>query len=73
MRQAVCNGPAIQADGLTDHIEVRIGAYECDLRDAVARRILELMREDTSTARSMEEKAMRAQVRYDQERGAVPP
>ena len=41
--------------------------------DAVARRILELMREDTSTARSMEEKAMRAQVRYDQERGAVPP
>ncbi|WP_431262722.1 hypothetical protein ACQ859_21790 [Roseateles chitinivorans] len=41
--------------------------------DAVARRILELMREDTSTARSMEEKAMRAQLRYDQERGAVPP
>lgn len=41
--------------------------------DAVARRILELMREDTSTARSMEEKAMRAQVRYAQERGAVPP
>ncbi|WP_423594842.1 lipase secretion chaperone [Roseateles sp. MS654] len=41
--------------------------------DAVARRILELMREDTSTTRSMEEKAMRAQVRYDQERGAVPP
>lgn len=41
--------------------------------DAVARRILELMREDTSAARSMEEKAMRAQVRYDQERGAVPP
>lgn len=41
--------------------------------DAVARRILELMREDTSTARSMEEKAMRAQVRYDQERGAVQP
>ncbi|WP_431256549.1 hypothetical protein ACQ86G_17670 [Roseateles chitinivorans] len=41
--------------------------------DAVARRILELMREDTSTARSMEEKAMRAQIRYDQERGAVPP
>jgi|APAra7269096714_1048519.scaffolds.fasta_scaffold03290_13 hypothetical protein len=41
--------------------------------DAVARRILELMREDTSTARSMEEKAMRAQLRYDQERSAVPP
>ncbi|PIM52895.1 hypothetical protein CS062_12335 [Roseateles chitinivorans] len=41
--------------------------------DAVARRILELMREDTSTTRSMEEKAMRAQVRYDLERGAVPP
>ena len=41
--------------------------------DAVARRILELMRDDTSTARSMEEKAMLAQRRYDQERGAVQP
>lgn len=41
--------------------------------DATARRILELMREDTSTSRSMEEKAMQAQARYAQERGAVPP
>ncbi len=41
--------------------------------DAVSRRLLELMRDDTSTALSMQEKAMRAQARFDLERGAVRP
>jgi lipase chaperone LimK len=39
--------------------------------DAVARRLLELMRDETDTSLSMEQKAMRAQARYDLERGAV--
>ncbi|SEL40058.1 lipase chaperone protein [Roseateles sp. YR242] len=41
--------------------------------DAVARRLLELMREDTSTSISMAEKAVRAQARYDSERNRVQP
>jgi len=41
--------------------------------DAVARRLLELMREDTSTSLSMAEKAVRAQARYDSERNRVQP
>lgn len=41
--------------------------------EAVTRRLLQLMAEDRSTALSMEQKAMRAQLRYDQERGAAPP
>ncbi|UXH80764.1 lipase secretion chaperone [Roseateles amylovorans] len=41
--------------------------------DAVSRRLLELMRDDTSTALSMQEKAMRAQAKFDLERGAVRP
>jgi hypothetical protein len=39
--------------------------------DAVARRLLELMRDETDTSLNMEQKAMRAQARYDLERGAV--
>lgn len=41
--------------------------------DAVSRRLLELMAEDHSTTRSMAEKAMRAQARFDSERGGVKP
>lgn len=41
--------------------------------DAVARRLLELMREDTSTTLTMGEKAIRAQARYDSERNRVQP
>lgn len=41
--------------------------------DAVTRRLLELMRDEQSTLLSMEQKAMRAQARYDIERGAVRP
>lgn len=37
--------------------------------DAVTRRLLQLMQQETDTRLSMEERAMRAQVRYDQERG----
>jgi hypothetical protein len=40
--------------------------------EQVARRLLQLMAEDTSTTLSMEQKAMRAQQRFDQERRAVP-
>jgi len=39
--------------------------------DKVARRLLELMRDDTATHLSMQDKAVRAQARYDVERGAV--
>lgn len=41
--------------------------------DAVARRLLELMSTDPSTVLGMEEKAVRAQARFDVERGAVRP
>lgn len=37
--------------------------------DAVTRRLLQLMQQETDTRLSMEERAMRAQARYDQERG----
>lgn len=40
--------------------------------EAVARRLLQLMAEDQATNLSMEQKAQRAQLRYDRERGAVP-
>lgn len=36
--------------------------------DAITRRLLELMQQETDTRLSMEERAMRAQARYDQER-----
>lgn len=41
--------------------------------DRVTRRLLELMRDEKSTHLSIEEKAVRAQARYDIERGAVRP
>jgi hypothetical protein len=41
--------------------------------DAVTRRLLQLMQQETDTRLSMEERAMRAQVRYDQERAARGP
>lgn len=41
--------------------------------DAVARRLLELMSADASTVLGMEEKAVRAQARFDVERSAVRP
>jgi Proteobacterial lipase chaperone protein len=41
--------------------------------DAVAQRLLELMREDSSTTLTMAEKAVRAQARYDTERNRVQP
>ncbi|TXC66993.1 hypothetical protein FSC37_18165 [Piscinibacter aquaticus] len=41
--------------------------------DAVARRLLELMRDDAAATLSMEEKAVRALGRFDIERGAVRP
>lgn len=41
--------------------------------EAVTRRLLQLMQQETDTRLSMEEKAMRAQARYDQERGAGRP
>lgn len=40
--------------------------------EAVSRRLLQLMAEDKDTNLSMEQKAMRAQLQYDRERGAVP-
>jgi lipase chaperone LimK len=39
--------------------------------DAVARRLLQLMRDETDASLSMEQKAMRAQARYDLERGTA--
>lgn len=39
--------------------------------DAVARRLLELMRDETDPSLTMAQKAVRAQARYDLERGAV--
>ena len=39
--------------------------------EAVARRLLELMRDETDASLTMEQKAMRAQARYDLERGAA--
>lgn len=41
--------------------------------DAVTQRLLTLMRDERSTLLSMEQKAMRAQARFDVERGAVRP
>ncbi len=41
--------------------------------DAVSRRLLELMREDSSPNLSMSEKAVRAQARYDMERNGAQP
>ena len=41
--------------------------------DAITRRLLQLMQQETDTRLSMEERAMRAQVRYDQERAANGP
>lgn len=40
--------------------------------EAVTRRLLQLMAEDTSATPSMQDKAQRAQQRYDRERGATP-
>jgi hypothetical protein len=40
--------------------------------EAVTRRLLQLMAEDTSGSQSMQDKAQRAQARYDRERGAAP-
>jgi hypothetical protein len=39
--------------------------------DAVARRLLQLMRDETDASLGMEQKAMRAQARYDLERGTA--
>ncbi len=41
--------------------------------EAVTRRLLQLMAADTASTLSMEDKAMRAQARYDQERASAPP
>lgn len=41
--------------------------------EAVTRRLLQLMAEESASSLSMEEKALRAQARYDQERASTPP
>ncbi|KQW51896.1 hypothetical protein ASD88_04625 [Pelomonas sp. Root662] len=55
----------------TSHFGAEAGRQLYAEDDAVARRLLELMRDETTASLSMEQKAMRAQARFDVERGAV--